>query len=520
MAVGPTLGTGLFIGAGQALAVGGPASLLISYLFLSLLTYFMATTVAEVAVYAPSRHGSMIANGFRYLPSSLGLATATLRWYTLALMVPYETTTAMVNLGLWEPGPTVAIRLLIITAIVVGFNFLPERTFRSTEQLFTRIKISTLVFLLVLTLSIGMGGATGHDKWGFQYWIKPGAMNQYLARGSIGKFFGLVQCILHSSIAFTFAPEIIVHRAETPDLSDGMEIGGPISPSIGSELPRRVICDVATTAFPYILSSLAMGVMAPYNEPLLNNNGAGGGVSPFVIGINTAKIRILPVTATIAVFISSVASGRSLLHLSSSTLVALSELGHAPKMLSVRNQWGVPYMAIITTSMFTLLAFMSVAVSSSTVLTYFLVFVNSCGYLSWMVSCVTYRRFRHHLHRRGQSDTFRFAVQPMGTYVGFMLSAIMLLANGLVGGAPGPRPGPRASRVVAAYLSIPVFAAIYFLHQFQTMFPYRSNAKNAPIDRDTPKGLTGACSAPSEQPATTPDTIELEQIWTMAVEEA
>lgn len=519
MAVGPTLGTGLFIGAGQALAVGGPASLLISYLFLSLLTYFMATTVTEVAIHAPTRHGSMIANGFRYLPSSLGLATATLRWYTLALMVPYETTTAMVNLGLWKPGSTVAIRLLVITAIVVGFNFLPERTFRSTEQLFTRIKIGTLVFFLVLSLSIGMGGATGHDKWGFQYWIKPGAMNEYLARGSMGKFFGLLQCVLHSSIAFTFAPEVIVHRAETPDLSDGMEIGGPVSPPISSELPRRVIYDVATTTFPYILSSLAMGVMAPYNEPLLNNNGAGGGVSPFVIGMNTAKIRILPVTATIAIFVSSVASGRSFLHLSSSTLVALSELGHAPKMLSTRNQWGVPYMAIITTSMFTLLAFMSVAVSSSTVLTYFLVFVNSCGYLSWMVSCVTYRRFRHHLHRRGQSDTFRFAVQPMGTYVGFMLSSIMLLANGLVGGPPGPRPGPRASRVMAAYFSIPVFAAIYFLHRFHTMFPYRSHAKEVPVDRDAPKSPTAACNAPSGQPTATPDTIELEQIWTMAVEE-
>ncbi len=107
MAVGPTLGTGLFIGAGQALAIGGPASLLISYVFLSLLTYFMTTTVAEVAIYSPSRHGSMIANGFRYLPSSLGLATATLRWYSLALLVPYETTTAMVNLGLWKPGSTV-----------------------------------------------------------------------------------------------------------------------------------------------------------------------------------------------------------------------------------------------------------------------------------------------------------------------------------------------------------------------------------------------------------------------------
>jgi amino acid permease len=518
MAVGPTLGTGLFIGAGEALAIGGPASLLISYVFLSLLTYFMATTVAEVAIYSPSRHGSMVANGFRYLPSSLGLATATLRWYSLALLVPYETTTAMVNLGLWKPGSTVAIRLFIITCVIVGFNFLPERTFRGTEQLFTRIKIGTMIFLLVLSLSIGMGGATGHDKWGFQYWRKPGAMNEYVARGSLGKFFGLLQCLLHSSVAFTFTPELIVHRAETPVSTSGMEIGSPNDPDIRSELPRTVVYDVATTAFPYILSSLAMGVMAPYNEPLLSNNGAGAGLSPFVIGINTAKIRILPVTVTVVIFLSSVASGRSFLHYSARTLVALSELGHAPKVFSTRNQWGVPYVATIITALFALLAFMSVAISSSTVLTYFLVFVNSCGYLSWMVSCVTYRRFRHHLHRRGQSDTYRFSVQPMGTYIGFMLSVIMLLANGLVGGPPGPQPGSRASRIVAAYFSIPAFGAIYLGHRFLTMAPYRSHAKEVPIDKDVPEGPTGAFHIQQGQPATTPETIELEQVWSVAVE--
>lgn len=519
MAVGPTLGTGLFIGAGQALAIGGPASLLISYVFLSLLTYFMATTVAEVAIYSPSRHGSMVANGFRYLPSSLGLATATLRWYSLALLVPYETTTAMVNLGLWKPGSTVAIRLFIITCVIVGFNFLPERTFRGTEQLFTRIKSGTMICLLVLSLSIGMGGATGHDKWGFQYWRKPGAMNEYIARGSLGKFFGLLQCLLHSSVAFIFTPELIVHRAETPVSTSGMEIGDSTDPNIRSELPRTVAYDVVTTAFPYILSSLAMGVMAPYNEPLLSNNGAGGGLSPFVIGINTAKIRILPVTATVAIFLSSVASGRSFLHYSTRTLVALSELGHAPKTFSTRNQWGVPYVATTVTALFALLAFMSVAISSSTVLSYFLVFVNSCGYLSWMVSCVTYRRFRHHLHRRGQSDTYSFSVQPMGTYIGFMVSAILLLANGLVGGPAGPQPGSRASRLVAAYFSIPAFGVIYLGHRFQTMVPYRSHAKEVPINKDAPEGPTGAFHIQRGQPATTPGTsIELEQVWSIAVE--
>jgi hypothetical protein len=38
------------------------------------------------------------------MSKSLAFASAYLRWYTLALFVPYEITSAMVNLGLWKPG--------------------------------------------------------------------------------------------------------------------------------------------------------------------------------------------------------------------------------------------------------------------------------------------------------------------------------------------------------------------------------------------------------------------------------
>lgn len=477
MALGPTLGTGLFIGAGQALAIGGPASLLISYAFLSLLTYFMVTTVAEVATHAPARHGTLVTNGFRYMTDSMGFAAGILRWYTLTMFVPYEITTAMVNLGLWNPGATIALRLIMVMTVVVGSNFIPERHFRTSERLFTRIKIGTMACLLALSLSIGFGGATGHTKWGFHYWKRPGAMHEYLFSGSLGKFWGLLQCVLHSSIAFTFAPEIIVHRAETFE-SVHTEIGEVLDPTIQASLPGKVAFDVATTTLPYILSSLAMGVMAPYNDPLLTNNGAGAGLSPFIIGMNTARIRIVPVTATLAILASSVASARSFLYLASRTLCAMSELGHAHRALKVRNEWGVPYVAVSTTGLFSLLAFVSVKMSSSTTTTYFLVFLNSSGYLSWLISCVIFHYFRQNSGLRHNTNSYQFAIQPFGTYFGALMSMILLMSNGLVGGISGPRPGPKVARLLAAYLSIPVFTVLYFTHRFRTLAPYWTSQSN------------------------------------------
>lgn len=520
MAVGPTIGTGLFIGAGQALAVGGPASLLISYAFLSFLTYLMATTAAEVAAHTPARHGTLVMNGFRYTTTSLGFAAAVLRWYTLAMFVPYETTTAMVNLGLWKPGSTIAIRLAIITTIIVGCNYLPDRTFRTSEQLFTKIKIGTMVCLLVLSLSIGLGGATGHDNWGFQYWRKPGAMHEYLAKGALGKFWGLLQCLLNSSIAFTLAPEMIVHRAESSEIPSESEITEDLNPTLQTRIPSEVTADMATTAFPYILSSLAMGVMAPYNDPLLTNNGAGAGLSPFVIGINTARIRIVPVMATIAILLSSVASGRSFLYLASRSLCALSELGHAPRMLKARNNWGVPYMAVTVSALFAFLAFISVAISSSVVTTYFLLFVNSSGYLSWLVSFAIYRCFRKDIRARGAPSGHSFSIQPVGAYLGFILSAVLLGANGMTGALPGPRAGRRGGRLVAAYLSLIVFTVLYTAHRFRGDFHHRIQQRFQDVPEHTLSHSHHSHHQRGQGYLQHHDSsvVEIDQVWSDAVE--
>ena len=191
--------------------------------------------------------------------------------------------------------------------------------------------------------------------------------------------------------------------------------------------------------------------------------------------MNTARIRIVPVTATLAILLSSVASARSFLFLASRTLCAMSEVGHAHHFLKVRNRWGVPYVAVGVTGTFTLLAFISVRVSSSVATTYFLLFVNSCGYLSWLVSCMILRYYRQSSGLHHNTNSYRFAIQPFGTYFGALMSGILLISNGLAGGVGGPRPAPKIPRLLAAYCSIPVFTMLYFTHRFQMMVPYRTS---------------------------------------------
>ncbi|KAJ5780314.1 hypothetical protein N7457_005474 [Penicillium paradoxum] len=464
MALGPTIGTGLFISAGQALAVGGPASLLISYILLSFLTFAMTTSVAEVSIHMPSQHGTLVTNGYLYMSSSLAFASAYLRWYTLALFVPYEITTAMVNLGLWKPGAMVAIRLAIIIFIVVGCNFLPERLFKSSERFFTWIKIGTMATLFVISLALGLGGVDDQPPWAFKYWKDPGAMNEYIAHGLWGRVLGFFQCLLDGSIAFTFAPELIVHQAEMP-----VPLGE--TALLSTAIPGRVTADVALTAIPYIMSSLAMTVMAPFDDSRLTNNGTGSGFSPYVIGLKNANIQIIPTIATVAILLSSVASGRSFLYLSSRALCAMSELGHAPSVFSIRNRWDVPYVAVLTSALFSGLTFISVKVSSSTTNTYLLRLVTSAGFISSLVSCTIYRHFNQRLSTNRIPRRHSFSLQPFGTYFGMFLSALLLLGGGLWAGPKGNLTGSRGARLVISYINIVVFGLLFFVHRFRDFVP-------------------------------------------------
>lgn len=59
MALGGTIGTGLFVATGQALYMSGPASLLIAYILVAIVVFCVVTAIAEIATYLPVHGGTM-----------------------------------------------------------------------------------------------------------------------------------------------------------------------------------------------------------------------------------------------------------------------------------------------------------------------------------------------------------------------------------------------------------------------------------------------------------------------------
>lgn len=81
IAIGGTIGTGIFLGTGTALAKAGPVSCLISYVFVGSILYSVMVSIGEMATYIPTA-GSFAAYAGRFVDPALGFATGWLYWFS------------------------------------------------------------------------------------------------------------------------------------------------------------------------------------------------------------------------------------------------------------------------------------------------------------------------------------------------------------------------------------------------------------------------------------------------------
>lgn len=210
IALGGTIGTGLFVGSGSVLAKGGPAFILVGYCILTVLVFCIVTAITEVAAYLPVHGASMSYYGHRYVSRSMGFALGYLYWYALGILVPYEITAAGLVIDYWPNPVNIGVWMTIMLIVIVGLNFLPVRFYGETEFWFAGTKVIMMLGLLILSFILFWGGGPSHDRLGFRYWKDPGAANPYIREGGVGLFISFWSTLVSCVFPFTFAPELII----------------------------------------------------------------------------------------------------------------------------------------------------------------------------------------------------------------------------------------------------------------------------------------------------------------------
>ncbi|KAJ2965938.1 hypothetical protein NQ176_g10382 [Zarea fungicola] len=128
IALGGSIGTGLFVGSGQGLKLGGPAFLLACYTIITVLLYGVATGIGEISAYLPVPGSGVAYYGHRFVSRSLGFTLVpTAAWYT------------------------------IIAVVIIACNFFPVSVYGETEFWFASTKVIAIIGLLILTIILFFG---------------------------------------------------------------------------------------------------------------------------------------------------------------------------------------------------------------------------------------------------------------------------------------------------------------------------------------------------------------------------
>lgn len=214
--------------------------------------------------------------------------------------------------------------------------------------------------------------------------------------------------------------------------------------------------------------------MVPYDDPRLlgGDNKADAKASPFVIAIEEAGIQILPSVMNTVILVAVLSVGNSAVFGSSRTLAALANLNQAPKILGYVDRKGRPLVAILVAAAIGLLAYIADASSQNSILDWLLAMSGLSSIFTWASICLCHIRFRRAWRHRGRKVSelpFQSQVGVLGSYIGFILNILVLIAQFWVGAFPINYGNMSAGRIVEnfflKFMGAPIIMTFYILHK-------------------------------------------------------
>lgn len=125
IAIGGTIGTGLFVSIGGGLAAGGPANLLLGYSVHALMICLINNSLAEMVCYMPVS-GSFIRMAGRWVDDALGFLAGWNFFLYEAILIPFEITALNLVLTFWtDKIPVAAICIAVIVLYAYAYPPIP-----------------------------------------------------------------------------------------------------------------------------------------------------------------------------------------------------------------------------------------------------------------------------------------------------------------------------------------------------------------------------------------------------------
>ncbi len=450
IAIGGTIGTGLFLGSGTALSTSGPVGCLIAYVFVGVILFSVMSSLGEMATFMPVP-GSFTVYATRFVDPSLGFAMSWIYWFSWAITFALELTAAGILIQYWDSSLNIGIFIAIFWVIFTAINFLPVRWFGELEMWLSSIKVITIIGFVIFAICVNAGvGAQGY--LGFRYWKDPGPFVEYLEEGATGKFVGFWAVLITAGLSYQGSELVGVGAGETQNPRETV-------PSAIRWTFWSIFCMFVAVIF-------FIGLLVPSDNQDLLNASDNASASPLVIAAKLAGIPVLPDIINAVLLTAVLSAANSNVYSGSRILVALAGEKQAPSFIAKTNKHGTPYVAVSVTAACGLLAFLNLSSSGGVVFTWLLNITAIAGFITWACINICHLRFMSALRYHGiQRHTLPYIApfQPWLAIFGLFFIVLIILTSGFTVFINWETSG-----FFAAYISLIIFAVLFVGHKAVT----------------------------------------------------
>ena len=260
IALGGSIGTGLFVAGGETISTAGPGGALVAYGLIGLMVYFLMTSLGEMATYLPTS-GSFGTYATRYVDPAFGFALGWNYWFNWAITLAAEILAGALIMKYWFPDVPASLWSALFIGALFLINILSTRSFGESEYVFSSIKVITVfVFLFIGSLLIlGISGTSP----GFENWTTGEAP-------FVGGLGSILAIFMVAGFSFQGTELIGVAAGESEDPE--------------KNVPKAIKSIFWRILMFYIGAFIVIGFLIPYTDPnLLNSSIENVSISPFTL---------------------------------------------------------------------------------------------------------------------------------------------------------------------------------------------------------------------------------------------
>ncbi|WPL83302.1 amino acid permease [Bordetella hinzii] len=411
IAVGGSIGTGLFVASGNTIAQAGPGGALLAYGLVGLMVYFIMTSLGELAASMPVS-GSFATYGARYVEPGFGFALGWNYWYNWAVTVAVDLVAAQLVMAYWFPDVPGVYWSALFLAITFGLNALSARGFGEAEFWFALVKVIAVLAFIAMGVLMLLGIVRGGETGGWHNWTVGDAP----FAGGFAALIGVAMVV-----GFSFQGTELI----------GIAAGESKNPA--RDLPRAVRQVFWRILLFYVLAIGVIGLLIPYTDPQLLRNEVGDiAVSPFALIFDRAGLLAAASIMNAVVLTSVLSAGNSGMYAATRMLHALACEGKAPAVFGRVSAQGVPIMALLATTAIAALCFLSFLFSPNEVYIWLLNTPGMTGFIAWLGIAISHYRFRRgYLAQGGRLDALPYVSPyfPFGPLFAFTLCLVITLGQ-------------------------------------------------------------------------------------------